>query len=108
MSDELVAAWINAIERLGAANVLARLAYWLAMAARGSYAEAGESPEASRLKLRSFNELFLIVGNQTLALQGSASGYPDDAFVRAMLEQARVGDIEEPFVWAIRRALNGS
>lgn len=108
MSDELVASWINAIERLGAANVLARLVYWLAMAARGSYVEAGESSEASRLKLRSFNELFLIVSNQTLALQGSASGYPDEALVRAMLEQARIGEIEEPFLWAIRRALDGS
>jgi hypothetical protein len=85
---------------------LGELLYWLGMAGRGAYVEAGNTAEECARSLRCQNELLLVVAKQLLATLGDdARGYPDDAFLVALAEKATIGGCDNQLHWLLGRAL---
>ncbi len=84
---------------------LAETLYWLGMAGRGVYVEAGNTAEQSATSLRCQNELLLVVATQLLATLGHMRGYPDEAFLRALAEKSTIGGCDEQLRWLLNEAL---
>lgn len=85
---------------------LGHLLYWLGMAGRGVYVEAGNTVEQCARSLRCHNELLLVMATQLLAtLREDTSGYPDDAFLKVLGEKAAIGGCDELLRWLLGNAL---
>jgi hypothetical protein len=107
MSASALASTLTGLPRDDKARLLAQFAYYLAIAARGAYLEAGATIEASSRQLRGFNELQLIANSELNAVVEESGGRSRTAvdLVSSLQHWAGQAGINEELEWAARRAL---
>lgn len=88
-------------------RVLAALTYWLTMATRSDYVEAGNDPGQASDRLRASNEMIMVIAKQLRHILGEANlGYPSETMVDVLFETP--GASQENLGWALRRTLESS
>ena len=74
---------------------LLTLASHFTLRARGEYVEAGQNEEAQALaSLRAANEVMIVIVKQLRSSMAGQPDYPEDVFVRILLEKSAIGGRE--------------
>lgn len=87
-------------------HFLIALAFGVAFAARGEYAEAGNDEMHALIALRSVNEMMIVITDQIKSSRSGKPAYPDDAFLRVLKDNAAIGGSENVFFWALENAID--
>lgn len=87
---------------------LALLSFYLSTVARESYPEAGNDVSTAVRDFRVYNEMSQVVSKQLLAALGrSTPAYPQEIFLKVLLEDAQRSECEEPLAWALYESFCG-
>lgn len=86
-------------------SALAQLAYWMALAARGEYVEAGAPSDVASRHLRAQNEVLIVIAKQLRrALDEPKMGYPEETLLDVIWETP---DGHVPTLdWALKQAVD--
>ena len=86
-------------------DFLLALADNITLRARGEYVETGNSQNHTLAALRALNEVMIVVVTQARSSTRCKPAYPDDAFLRVIVEKASAGKCEHVVKAALADAL---
>ncbi len=97
---------IQLLQAEAALPFLTCLSFELTLAARSTYGPEERMHAGSEYSLRSFNELLHRTSMQLCQAVGIPErGYPPDAYLAMLQNEAQRSGLFDPLEWAIRRAL---
>jgi hypothetical protein len=104
MKSNEITARIASLTNDQKAELLAAVAHFLTITARGAYPGV-DTPDGSFGRLMAFNETLHHLTSQIGSLTKHHPLYPDDVFIQLLFEDAARGDCEQSLTRAFEQAL---